>query len=818
MKKIVSILLFICYNIHSQVSFTPGETLVDLSHYSSNISALASADLNNDGYKELIIGSYYDNSLMFYKNINGDLQYFQREVLIPRNITTYYTDFDIVCKDINGDGLIDIAVTHSYINKVSWYKNLGNYKFDGERTLDIINRPQSLALEDIDKDGDIDFIVGSKNDKKITILFNNGNEVFNQKKIITMPSKGVNKIEVIDLDKNGFLDIVSGHEDGTIYWAKNTDGTEFATPEYITGSADDGTGFGFLNINEDNGGYYDIVFTSNYDNNIKYLINNNGNGFISESIINNTTEDPYNLVVKDFDNDGYKDLIVSYTGDDKIGWFKNNRFGNFSPLKEITKNVTNPKYILVEDIDNDNSLEIIAASYQNNISEGQKLSIFKKIINTGSFSENIINFFISAVSVVKIADLNNDGKNDIISGFKSILWNKNYGNNNFSSQYIISNDNKSSQVSDIQIKDLNSDGWLDIIASVDGKVEVYKNINGVSFDLKYSELIDGGAQNIEISDLNKDGNLDILVSHNGGFTPISKIMNNGNFNFQNSTSIYTNAGDGYKAYNFKCADIDKDGYNDIIVGEGNTSEIHWLKNDGTGNFTNHTIATSIACNTIDVGDIDKDGFIDIIATSNNEYGASYLHWIKRTSNGFSSPIIIDIQSLKSLKLGDINNDGYLDIVGTAYEYPSDERIIYYLFNNNSFKNQVTVESLGTTGNLTRNASLGDLNNDGKLDIVSSYYFSYKIKYFINSSTLSLEENEIKSINKFNIYPNPASESISWDKNLGISTVLIYDEQGKNLFKKRINTNKLDIGFLKKGLYIFTAYSSKSKFTTKLIIK
>ena len=819
MKKILYFIFAIAFYSQAQVNFTSGETLISTSHYSSNISAIASADLNNDGFKELIVGSYYDNAIMFYKNINGDLQHQQRQILVPHITTSYYSQFNIVCKDIDGDGLKDIVVAHSDINQVFWHKNQGDFKFDGKRTLEIVNRPQALFVADIDKDGDNDIIVGSRDDNKITVFYNNGLYAFLQKNEISMPTNGIKKIELVDLDKNGFLDIISGHEDGSIYWTKNLGNLIFSTPEYITGTSDDGTGFGFLNIDEDSNNYQDIVFTSNYDDNIKYLINDEGKGFKSETIIDNTTEDPYNLIVKDYDKDGHKDLIVSYTGEDKIAWFKNNRLGNFSSLKEITKNVTNPKYILVEDIDNDNTLEVISASYQDNKSEGQKLSVFKKVPNTNTYKENIINFYLSAVNVVKIADLNNDGKKDIITGFQSILWNKNYGNNQFSSHYMISNDNKGLRASDIQIKDLNSDGWLDVIGTIEGKVEVYKNNNGTSFELIFSHnLNDDSAEKIEIKDINKNGHPDILVSHRRGSVSLSKIINNGNFNFSAPTHIYSNSRTGFKGYNFKSADIDKDGHNDIVVGEGDVSELLWLKNDGTGNFTNHTIATSIACNTIDIGDVDNDGLIDIVVTSNSDSGASDFNWIKRTSNGFTTPTKIDTQSLKSLKLGDINNDGFLDIVGTTYEYPTDERIIYYLFNNNTFQPQVTVESLGTIGNLTRNISLGDLNNDNKLDIVSSYYFSYKVKYFINSSTLAIEDYEINGSKQFNVFPNPTSNTISWDSNLNVSTVIIQDLTGKTLYKNNINTNQLNISFLKQGIYILSAQSNNTRFTSKVIVK
>ncbi|QNM86919.1 T9SS type A sorting domain-containing protein [Polaribacter pectinis] len=818
-KKTCYLIFFIFSNLYSQVNFTNGETLLDLTHYSSDISALAAADLNNDGYKEIIVGSYYDNTIMFYKNINGDIQYFQRQLLIQNPNTNYYSDFDIYCEDVDSDGLIDIAVTHSNSGKISWYKNLGDYNFDGERAIAVINKPKSLVVGDIDNDGDNDFIVGSEDVDKITLLLNNSLAVFNEQVIISNTNYAVNKVKLYDLDKNGYLDVIGGQENGNIYWSKNIDGVNFSSAQFITGAADDGYGFDFLDVNGDS--YDDIIFSSNYDDNLKYLLNINGNSFSSESIIDSSLSDPYNLLVKDFDHDGLKDIIVSTTSDDKIGWYKNNN-GSFSSIIQITNNVNNPKYFLIEDLDNDNSLEIITSSYQSNESGGQKLSVFKKSPTSSSYEENIINFHFSAANAVQIADLDNDGNNDIISAFKSIVWNKNHGNDVFSSQYLISQNINNLFTLDVEVKDLNNDGWLDIIGITGGNLEIYKNMNGENFIPIHTQVIDEEGEDIEISDVNNDGYFDILISHRNGETPISKVINNGNFDFQSITPIYTFGGTGYKAYNFKCGDVDKDGYIDIVVGASDVSEIHWLKNDGNGNFTYQYIVSSIACNKIDIGDLDNDGNIDIIAAGNYSYGNSDLNWLENNSEGFSSPTKIDTQSLKSITLGDIDNDGFLDIVGTSYEYysPYDERILYYLFKDGSFESQMTIESLGDALSLTKDAVLGDLNNDNKLDIVSSYYFINSVKYFMNSSTLSLEDINLTNSRNFKIYPNPSIEFIYWNKNLNISNISIFNSIGKLMYRndKKITIDKLNVSFIPKGLYFIVAKSDQSIYTTKLIIK
>lgn len=807
-------------NLYAQVNFTSGEILTDDSNFSSNITALASADLNNDGFKEIIVGSYYDNAIMFYKNINGDLQYYQREFLIQNPNTNYSSDFSISCADFDNDGLIDIVVTHDFLDKVTWHKNLGNFNFGNENIItNAIDKPVSVVTGDVDNDGDIDIFVGSDNDENVHLFKNNGSGTFTVPLLLSQFNYAVSDIKLVDLDRNGFLDVVMGLEDGSIYWKENTNGTHFPTDLFITGSSGDGYTFDFLDINNDT--YPDIVFSTNNGNDIKYRLNDESGSFNSETTIDNNAEDPWLIVTEDFDKDGLKDIIVTSFYPDRVGWYKNNN-GSFSDFTLISDNVNKSRYLLVEDLENNNSNELIASSYENNQADGQKLSIFKKdASSTNGFKENIVNFYLSAVNSVRIADLNNDNENDIVSAYSSaIIWNKNRGNNVFSSHYLIT-EGIGEYTRDIEVSDLNDDGWKDIIATNTTGVLIYQNVDGNRFNLVYSEPVDGGSFNVEISDINKDGKLDLLVSHEGGQTPISKIINNGNFDFQPVTSVYTNSGTGYKAYNFKCGDLNGDGDIDIIVGGRNNAQIHWLENDGTGSFTYHLITDSFPSHYVDIGDIDNDGDMDIVSSVSDSYNATEISWFRNDNeSGLTGPLLVDQQNCKSMMLTDLNNDGRLDIVGAAYEFytPYDDVLFYYTFEESSFSQQGIIESLGDALSLDRDIFFGDLNNDNKVDIVTGYYFINRIKYFLNDSTLSTEIFDIDSKNQLTVFPNPSSGEIRWNQELNITRFSVYNSVGKLVHQsKNITENKLDLEFLSTGLYFIIGHSNNLKYTSKLLI-
>lgn len=799
MKKIKYLLLLTICNIYGQISFEDGKEIISSSDYSSKVTALISADLNNDGFKEVIVGSYYDNKILFYKNINGNLLHYKSHVLIETKHTQYASDFDLYSMDLDNDGLLDIIVTNDYLDKLSWYKNLGDFNFSTEIVItNGIDKPKSVIAGDIDNDGDNDIVVGVYNDKNVSIFINNGNGIFSAQKIITKFSLEVNKVKLIDLDKNGFLDIVCGVRGGTIYLIKNIDGTNFKTPEHIVGGSDTEANFGFLDINNDS--YFDLIFISNYNNSINYVKNEKHNGFAPPSVIK-TIYEPTDLVIKDIDNDGLKDIVVSTQKDDKVVWYKNlsQYYALFSFPNKVSTEVKNPFNILVEDFDNDNTFEFISSSHMNNDNKNKKLSIFKYNTTTSSYDESLINHFIGGPNVVRIADLNNDGLNDVIIGIQSIIWNENLGNNIFSLHKFISPGIKTSTVSDLEIKDIDSDGWLDIIGVVDGKLQVYKNLNGKKFELIYSLTNGSLISEIEISDINNDQKQDIIVSFNSSDTPIAKIINTGNFTFENLSAIYNSTnGSGYKAYKFKCGDLDGDGDIDIIFSAKDLNSILWLENDGSGDFSNKIFNSNVYSDNVEIGDIDNDGDLDVV--SGYRKNAPDLHWHKNIENKSFETIKIGVQNIESITLKDINNDGFLDIIGTALEnYSSfDERIFYYLFNGNSFEKQYTIESLGSKQSLNRDLAIGDLNNDGKLDIVSSYnFFLDKVKYFINSSTLSIEEEQLNK--NITLYPNPSNEFISISGLKAKENYTIFNilgakiDSGSILNKENINIKNLTSG-------------------------
>ncbi|MBK9462779.1 MAG: VCBS repeat-containing protein [Sphingobacteriales bacterium] len=185
---------------------------------------LNSADLDNDGYRDLLFVTDYGSVIIWYKN-NGD------GTFIPQPYIDIDLDFasSIYTADLNNDGNTDILWVTT--NTVTWIPNNGDNTFGN---VQIISNQAAHAAKvlaaDVDNDGDIDVlsasIYSSSNPlttaNKIVWFSNNGNGTFAPEEVITTNVVTTTSITTADLDNDGDLDLASASSiDNKVAWYEN---------------------------------------------------------------------------------------------------------------------------------------------------------------------------------------------------------------------------------------------------------------------------------------------------------------------------------------------------------------------------------------------------------------------------------------------------------------------------------------------------------------------------------------------------------------------------------------------------------------------
>lgn len=222
-------------------------------------------------------------------------------------------------------------------------------------------------------------------------------------------------------------------------------------------------------------------------------------------------------------------------------------------------------------------------------------------------------------------------------------------------------------------------------------------------------------------DVENDGDQDALVL---SYDQIAWFENDGNGNFSSKNSVMKNIKEGR---DICTADLNGNGYEDIIYASNKDETIAWFENDGSGNFSNQNVLTSTAkfAKTVEAADLDGDGDQDIVYGSTS-YGV--IAWFENDGSGnfASQQIISDSANAYSIKITDINEDGFPDIVSTA----NWDRIVWFENDGNgNFANKQVIDILDYS---PKHIYTADLNNDGHVDLLSSgHQYVHQINWYQN---------------------------------------------------------------------------------------
>ncbi len=178
------------------------------------------------------------------------------------------------------------------------------------------------------------------------------------------------------------------------------------------------------------------------------------------------------------------------------------------------------------------------------------------------------------------------------------------------------------------------------------------------------QYITGNSPNIiAAGDLNGDGLTDLAIS-NGADNTFSVLINdNGNpGTFLPKIDYATNL----NPLDIKMADLDMDGFVDIVVTNLNSSDVSVYLNNGSGIFSTKTDYTTLPTpKSIDIQDLDGDGFFDLVTGNLFEDRICILF---NNGDGTFAPFIAKYagHGTVSVALEDFNNDGNVDIMSTNF--------------------------------------------------------------------------------------------------------------------------------------------------------
>jgi hypothetical protein len=421
--------------------------------------------------------------------------------------------------------------------------------------------------------------------------------------------------------------------------------------------------------------------------------------------------------------------------------------------------------------------------------------------------------------VIDSGELSGDTYKDIVIGTfgNTIEWYKNNGDGTFTLQTLVSSTFVG--ISSVHIADLNNDGFNDILAaSYDNDKLVWFANDGLGnfgSEQIISNTIDGAGA-IVTGTIDTGATIDVaIVAYLSGDSVWFSNDGSGNFTGPNTIASVPSSGPG----DIDLADFDGDGDLDAVIGNTDSGTVELYDNrlipDGTVSFVKYTNSVSTGSDYLydtSFADVNDDGVLDIIKADIG--GAGDVTWYSKNATGTATtftgiPIITTIARPATGTVADFDDDTYNDVVITNAGTSGSDIVWFESTDTGTFNAEASIDN---SQNIVYAITINDFDNDGDLDIATIDYQNADLNWFENLK-YTLSTPQVVS-NEISIYPNPVKNRLNFKgftENINLS---IHDVVGKKILGTTLNPNEsLDVSNLQSGMYLikFEGYNSNLRF-------
>lgn len=348
--------------------------------------------------------------------------------------------------------------------------------------------------------------------------------------------------------------------------------------------------------------------------------------------------------------------------------------GRFLPYM-ILPTGSQPEAVAIGDVNGDGKSDVVmVTSYRSDSANDYKL--FVSLQNAAGGLDPAIKYSTSgSAQAVAIGDMNHDGRNDVVVGGSNriqVFLQNSAGGLTLSATYPSLNANK------IRVADLNNDGMLDVvgIGPATGTVDIWVQNAAGELNAPVAYTVNHfGVDDVQVGDVNNDGLNDIVIMNgesavnlatgaylDGSFSALTQNAS-GSFNPPASYSTMRAGLRGPAFSGVMIGDVTGDGLSDVVF-SGSALTVFPQNGEATlGPYK--SLWSNLQAGPVEIADINNDGWNEIVVLHG---GRSALGVYRQSADGtlqgeelFAVPYAYDYNP-RALAIGDLNADGFKDVV------------------------------------------------------------------------------------------------------------------------------------------------------------
>ena len=512
--------------------------------------AVVVVDLDNDGYLDTIARSNESESFARVYMGKGDGT-FKAPQQIDIGTNRFYM---MVVVDLNEDQFPDLITFNTFDESISVLLGNGDGTFQSYQQYPVGGFPRSVAIGDIDRNGTVDLVAPDGN--SLLLMFGNGAGAFEEKQQLIIDEVFPKHVMLDDVNKDGFLDFIVNI--GVVIFA-NSDGTY--SVEQRLDLDKESISLELEDINKD--GALDVITQHKSINSVSVALGNTNGAFqdLYQVDIGNPAE---SINFGDVDEDGALDLLVAKEDVREVSIFLGNGDGTFQNPQDIE---THAESALVDlgDFDADGIPDLFIGS--RNEPRGNSIQILR---GNGDASFQDQYWTLNSVdkpSAMEILDIDEDGLIDIVvanEGSNDVTVACTDGSGSFIGVQRIP---VGSSPNSLATGDVNEDGILDIVTTnkASADVSVLLGRGNGNFDNQQRFGTGSSPNSATLIDINMDSHLDIVTA-NEKSKDVAILLGNGDGTFQTQQRYRLIQRNGPLA--MKLGDLDHDGAYDLFTVHG----------------------------------------------------------------------------------------------------------------------------------------------------------------------------------------------------------------------------------------------------------